>query len=95
MLKSKIAMMTHILITTNAAVLERGRDLKVASEALFLQSLQIFSGISFMANTIPRGNSIKSSKYPIIGIKSGIKSTGLSAYETTIAATILATNGTS
>ncbi len=54
---------------------------------------QIFLGINFIDKDIPRGINIISSKYPKIGIKSGIKSIGLKAYERTMKINIFADKG--
>ena len=52
-------------------------------------------GINLTVRPINRGRMIKSSKYPRIGIKSGIKSIGDNAYATVSPAIILASRGVS
>lgn len=51
-------------------------------------------GTNLTANSIPSGNKIISLIKPNIGIKSGIKSSGLKAYSTTNKITNLAYQGT-
>ena len=50
--------------------------------------------MSRTVSRIPAGTMTRSSRYPTTGMKSGIKSIGLSAYATTVAASTFAYHGT-
>lgn len=60
-----------------------------------LHLLNISFGINFTVIAISIGSKIKSSKNPIIGMKSGIKSIGDKAYPTVINAKFFAITGVS
>lgn len=61
--------------------------------AFLRASSNIFDGINFMEIAINNGTIITSSKKPRTGIKSGIKSMGLSRYPTVIPIKIFAERG--
>ena len=65
---------SHIKIIIAAA--QRFTGLSTRPSARILQSSIIFCGVSLITNKRPKGTIIISSKYPSIGIKSGIKSIG-------------------
>jgi len=52
------------------------------------------AGISLITSSKPAGTIIRSSRYPITGMKSGIRSIGLNRYASTHAAKALAYHGT-
>ena len=74
-------------ITTAAGALNNGSEICVAFSR---HSSMTSAGISLMTIHMPSGRSRRSSRYPTTGIKSGIRSMGLSAYAATSAPQILA-----
>jgi hypothetical protein len=81
-----------VMITAAAARLT-GLPWLIIAWAWSRHSAKTAGGIIFRAITIPSGIRIRSSKYPNIGMGSGIKSMGLKAYPTTHAAKNLAYQG--
>jgi len=90
-----LAINNHIKTIINPASLFWGLMFLNFSFAWIRHSSITRKGISLIAREIPKGNNIMSSKYPNIGMKSGIKSIGLSAYPTTRIETNFAYQGTS
>src|ERR1700684_1360357 len=89
---STAAAKIQIAMMTIAAILLRGRC--PASIALARFSVMTSVGINDTTSQMPSGTMIKSSKYPITGMKSGMRSIGDSAYPATAIARILAYQGT-
>jgi hypothetical protein len=88
------ANMSQIAIIIAAAVRLIGLPCFITSRALTRHSANTVGGIIFIASATPSGINTRSSKYPKMGIGSGIRSIGLKAYPTTHAAKTLAYIGT-
>ena len=80
-MRFKMRQMANSQIKTmmNAAIQFFGFLFKKSDRAFALHSSKISLGMILMRRIIPVGRIIKSSRYPITGIKSGMKSMGLKA----------------
>ena len=80
----KISAVNNQIVTiTAAATQEDSWSTANTSSALSRHSSKTSSGMNLRAKAIPNGAMIRSSKYPRIGMKSGIKSIGLKVCATT------------
>lgn len=88
---AKAAAASQIIMTPNRPARLIGRSLCLSAS---LRNSDISgAGTNRIAKAIPSGTISKSSRYPRIGMKSGIRSIGERAYAATLAAAILATIG--
>lgn len=91
---ANVASNIQMIMMIAAAAQLTGFSRFISACACSRHSFSTACGIIFLARITPSGINTRSSKYPKMGMGSGIKSIGLKAYPTTQAAKTLARRGT-
>ena len=82
------------IVTITPAITQFVFRSNVATRAVSRCSAITSTGISLITSSNPAGTIIRSSRYPMAGMKSGMRSIGLNRYASTHAAKALAYHGT-